>query len=72
MAMQQAVDILFEAIRKGGVSGERELPRIPKGAAGQGCTRFVDYHTTKDVYHINHCHLNAMVADTKKGNGITE
>lgn len=63
---QQAVDILFEAIRKGGVSGKRELPRIPKGTAGRGSTRFVDYHTTKDVYHVNHCHLNAMVADTKK------
>lgn len=63
---QQAVNILFEAIRKGGLASKRELPRIPKGSAGRGSTRFVDYHTTKDVYPVNHCHLNAMVADTRK------
>lgn len=63
---QQAVDILFEAIRKGGIVESRELPRIPKGAAGRGSTLYVDYHTTKEVYPVNHCHLNAMVADTKK------
>ena len=63
---QQVVDTLFEAIRKGGFSESRELPRIPKGSAGRGSTRFVDYHTTKEIYPVNHCHLNAMVADTKK------
>ncbi len=63
---QQAVDILFEAIRKGGITRTRELPRIAKGSAGRGSTRFVDYHTTKEVYPVNRCHLNAMVADTKK------
>lgn len=62
----QAVDSLFEAIRKGGLTESRELPRIPKGSAGRGSTRYVDYHTTKDVYPVNHCHLNAMVADTRK------
>jgi type III restriction enzyme len=64
--LQQAVDTLFEAIRKGKFLESRELPRIPKGSAGRGSTRFVDYHTTKDIYPVNHCHLNAMVADTKK------
>ncbi|MEA3274787.1 MAG: DEAD/DEAH box helicase family protein [Pseudomonadota bacterium] len=63
---QQAADILFEAIRRDGITRTRELPRIAKGSAGRGSTRFVDYHTTKEVYPVNRCHLNAMVADTKK------
>jgi len=64
---QQAVDVLFESIRRGGgLAQSPELPRIPKGSAGRGSTRFVDYHTRKDTYHVNRCHLNAMVADTKK------
>lgn len=65
---QQAVDSLFEAIRKGsgGLVDSPELPRIPKGASGRGSTKFVDYHTTKPIYAVNKCHLNAMVADTKK------
>ena len=65
---QQAVDNLFNAIRQGGFSGRRsgELPRIPNGAAGRGSTRYVDYHTTKSVYPVTHCHLNAMVADTNR------
>lgn len=63
---QQAVDVLFEAIRKGGIARERELPRIAKGSAGRGSSNFVDYHTTKEIYPVNHCHLNAMVADTRR------
>lgn len=63
---QQAVDNLFEAIRKGGIHQVRELPRIANGAAGRGSTRFVDYHTTKSIYPVTHSHLNAMVADTSK------
>jgi type III restriction enzyme len=62
---QQAVDIIFEAIRRDGITRTRELPRIAKGSAGRGSTRFVDYHTTKEVYPASRCHLNAMVADTK-------
>ena len=27
---------------------------------------FVDFHTTKPIYPVTRCHLNAMVADTKK------
>jgi type III restriction enzyme len=65
---QQAVDNLFEAVRKGsgGLVDSPELPRIPKGASGRGSTKYVDYHTTKPVYSVTKCHLNAMVADTKK------
>ncbi len=63
---QNAVDSLYEAIRKGGIRGNVELPRIAKGASGQGSTQYVDYHTVKDVYPVTKCHLNVMVADTKK------
>lgn len=63
---QAAVNSLYEAIRKGGVHGNLELPRIAKGAAGLGSTEYVDYHTTKDVYPVTKCHLNLMAADTKK------
>lgn len=63
---QAAVNSLYEAIRKGGVCGNLELPRIAKGAAGQGSTEYVDYHTTKTVYSVTKCHLNLMAADTKK------
>jgi type III restriction enzyme len=63
---QAAVNALFEAIRKGGVCGNLELPRIAKGAAGHGSTEYVDYHTNKDVYPVTKCHLNLMAADTGK------
>jgi type III restriction enzyme len=63
---KQAQDALFDAIRKGGMFGNRELPRIPKGSAGIGSTKYVDFHTRKPIYPVSHCHLNAMVADTKK------
>lgn len=65
---QQLVDNLFNSIRQGGITGgrSRELPRIPNGAAGRGSTRYVDYHTTKSVYPVTRCHLNAMVADTSR------
>jgi type III restriction enzyme len=26
----------------------------------------VDFHTTKPIYPVTNCHLNAMVADTQK------
>jgi type III restriction enzyme len=39
---------------------------IPQGAAGRGSTLYVDFHTTKPIYPVTRCHLNAMVADTKK------
>jgi type III restriction enzyme len=43
-----------------------EVAVIPQGAAGRGSTLFVDFHTTKRIWPVNRCHLNAMVADTKK------
>ncbi len=63
---QAAVDHLIEAMRRGSQTEQVELPRISNGAAGQGSTRFVDFHTTKPIYPADKCHLNAMAADTKK------
>ena len=63
---QAAVHSLYTAIRKGGIHGRLELPRIATGAAGQGSTHYVDYHTLKSVYAVNKCHLNLMAADTNR------
>ena len=64
--MQAAISSLLEAIKKGSKTGEREVAVIPTGAAGRGSTVNVDFHTTKPIYAVNRCHLNAMVADTEK------
>jgi type III restriction enzyme len=62
---QAAVDSLYQAISRGNAEN-KELPRIPKGYAGIGSTKYVDFHTTKKVYPANKCHLNLLVADTQK------
>jgi len=54
------------AIKKGSATGGGELAIIPHGAAGRGSTLYVDFHTTKPIYPVTRCHLNAMVADTNK------
>jgi len=64
--MQAAIGSLLEAIKKGSATGEGEVAVIPQGAAGRGSTLYVDFHTTKPIYPVSRCHLNAMVADTKK------
>lgn len=64
--MQAAIGSLLEAIKKGSSSDSAEVAVIPQGAAGRGSTLFVDFHTTKPIYPVTRCHLNAMVADTKK------
>jgi type III restriction enzyme len=64
--MQAAIGSLLEAIKKGAVSDSGEVAVIPQGAAGRGSTVFVDFHTTKPISSTTKCHLNAMVADTKK------
>lgn len=64
--MQAAISSLLEAIKKGSKTGEREVAVIPTGAAGRGSTLNVDFHSTKPIYPVNRCHLNAMVADTEK------
>ena len=64
--MQAAITALLEAIKKGSSTGESEVAVVPQGAAGRGSTLFVDFHTTKPIYPVTRCHLNAMVADTQK------
>ena len=59
------VDALYQAIAFGDASNH-ELPRIPKGEAGRGSTEHVDFHTYKPTYAANKCHINLLVADTKK------
>lgn len=64
--MQASVGALLDAIKKGASTSDAEVAIIPQGAAGRGSTLYVDFHTTKPIYPVNHCHLNAMVADTEK------
>ena len=64
--MQAAVGSLLEAVKKGSSSETAEVAVIPQGAAGSGSTLYVDFHTTKPIYPVTKCHINAMVADTKK------
>ena len=63
---QAVVGSLFESLTKGASSNSDEVAVIPRGAAGRGSTLYVDFHTTKPIYPAARCHLNAMVADTKK------
>lgn len=64
--MKAATGSLSEAIKKGAATSAGEVAIIPQGAAGRGSTLYVDFHTTKPIYPVMRCHLNAMVADTKK------
>ena len=64
--MQAAIRSLLEAIKKGCSTAESEVAVVPRGAAGRGSTLFVDFHTTKPIYPVTRCHLNAIVADTQK------
>jgi type III restriction enzyme len=64
--MQAAVGSLLEAIKKGSSTADVEMAVVPQGAAGRGSTLYVDFHTTKPIYPVTRCHLNAMVADTQK------
>ncbi len=64
--MQAAVSALLEAIRLGDEQKGQELPIIPQGASGRGSTLYVDFYTTRPIYPVEKCHLNAMVADTQK------
>jgi hypothetical protein len=64
--MQAAVSSLLEAVGTDGESPVRKLPVVPQGANGGGSTVHVDFHSTKPVYPVEKCHLNAMVADTAR------
>lgn len=64
--MQEAVSTLMGAMRRSDSDSNVELPVIPQGSSGQGGTVYVDFYSTKPIYPVTKCHLNAMVADTKK------
>jgi type III restriction enzyme len=64
--MQASIDALLDAIKKGASTSDAEVAVVPQGASGRGSTLYVDFHTTKPIQAANHCHLNAMVADTQK------
>jgi type III restriction enzyme len=64
--MQGAVNSLLDSIKKGSSSISEEVAVIPQGDSGRGSTLFTDFHTTKPIYPVTKCHLNAMVADTMK------
>ena len=64
--MQASIGALLDAIKKGASTSDAEVAIIPQGASGRGSTLYVDFHTTKPIYPVNHCHLNAMVADTQR------
>jgi type III restriction enzyme len=64
--MQASISSLMDAIKKGASAENAEVAVVPQGAAGRGSTLFVDFHTTKPIYPVTKCHLNAMVADTQK------
>jgi len=63
---QAVIASLFSAIKRGSSMHISEVAVIPQGASGRGSTLFVDFHTAKPIYAATKCHLNAMVADTKK------
>ena len=64
--MQASIGSLLDSIKKGASTSDAEVAIIPQGASGRGSTLYVDFHTTKPIYPVNHCHLNAMVADTQR------
>lgn len=64
--MQAAIGSLLEAIKSGCSTDQSEVAVVPQGAAGRGSTLYVDFHTTKPIYPVTKCHLNAMVADTQR------
>ena len=63
--MQSAVSSLLEAISRGSFPERTWVAIIPRGEAGRGSTRHVDYYTRKNIWPANKSHLNVMEADTK-------
>ncbi len=60
------IERLVGAIKPDARRGEvPELPRYEQ-SRGPGSTSDVDFWTSKEVREVLHCHLNYMVADTKK------
>jgi type III restriction enzyme len=63
---QKAVALLFDALHPVDDSGRNlERPIITPGLAGERSTKHVEFHTGRQPWPVQRCHLNAMVADTK-------
>jgi len=63
---QKTVGLLFDALQPVDDSGRnRERPIITPGPAGERSTRHVEFHTGRQPWPAQRCHLNAIVADTK-------
>jgi type III restriction enzyme len=63
----KAVGCIIDNLQAVDESGQaQERPIIAAGAAGMRSTRFVEFATGRDLWPATRCHLNAMVADTKK------
>jgi type III restriction enzyme len=61
----RAAEALFAAMSAVDRCGKTELPVIAEGAEGTRSTGTVDFRTGRDLWPVQKCHLNAMVADTK-------
>jgi len=61
-----ALEILLQAI--GPDKSQEETPEIPRyeSSRGPGSTDDVDFWTSRDVREVRRCHLNYVVADTKR------
>jgi type III restriction enzyme len=60
------IEVLRENIQPDTSGGEApELPRY-ESHRGAGSTAHVDFWSSRDVREVNRCHLNYVVADTKK------
>jgi type III restriction enzyme len=60
------VEILLESIIPNTSQGETpELP-VYEPTRGPGSTMEVDFWTSRDVFEVNKCHLNYVVADTRR------
>jgi type III restriction enzyme len=61
----KAVSMLLNAMKAVGDGGEsQEKPVLAPGAAATRSTRFVNFHTGKDLHDVERCHLNAAVFDS--------
>src|SRR5947209_16285038 len=61
-----AIERLLEAIKPD--ASQSEAPEIPRyeTSRGPGSTSDVDFWTSRDVREVRRCHLNYIVADTKR------
>jgi type III restriction enzyme len=60
------VEVLLESIRPDTSQGETpELP-VYEPTRGPGSTEDVDFWTSREIFEVNKCHLNYVVADTRQ------